>query len=70
MAAGLLALGLAAAPVAPDTIRIVITYAPGGALDPIARILANRRGQRRTGVTIVVEKIGGAGGIVGLCAVA
>jgi tripartite-type tricarboxylate transporter receptor subunit TctC len=70
MAAGLLALGLAATPVAADTIRIVIPYAPGGALDPIARILANGLGKLRTGDTIVVENIGGAGGIVGMSAVA
>ncbi len=66
----LLALCLSAAPAAADTIRIVIPYAPGGALDPLARILANGLGKLRTGDAIVVENIGGAGGIVGMSTVA
>jgi tripartite-type tricarboxylate transporter receptor subunit TctC len=70
IAACLLALCLAAAPAAADTIRIVIPYAPGGALDPLARILANGLGKLRTGDSIVVENIGGAGGIVGMSTVA
>ena len=61
---------LLAAPARADTIRIVIPYAPGGALDPIARILANGLGKLRTGDSIVVENIGGAGGIVGMSTVA
>ena len=55
---------------AADTIRIVIPYAPGGALDPLARILANGLGKVRPGDAIVVENIGGAGGIVGMSTVA
>ena len=70
IAACLLALCLAAAPAAADTIRIVIPYAPGGALDPLARILANGLGKVRPGDAIVVENIGGAGGIVGMSTVA
>jgi tripartite-type tricarboxylate transporter receptor subunit TctC len=65
-----LALGVAATPAAADTIRIVIPYAPGGALDPLARILANGLGKIRPGDAIVVENIGGAGGIVGMNTVA
>ena len=70
VAAFLLALGVAATPAAADTIRIVIPYAPGGALDPLARILVNGLGKLRTGDVIVVENIGGAGGIVGMGTVA
>jgi tripartite-type tricarboxylate transporter receptor subunit TctC len=70
IAACLLALCLAATPAAADTIRIVIPYAPGGALDPLARILANGLGKIRPGDAIVVENIGGAGGIVGMNTVA
>jgi len=56
-----------AAPAAADTIRIVIPYAPGGALDPIARILANGLGKLRPADSFVVENNGGgAGGIVGM----
>ena len=61
---------VAAPPAAADTIRIVIPYAPGGALDPLARILANGLGKVRPGDAIVVENIGGAGGIVGMNTVA
>ncbi len=64
------ALGLATTPACADTIRIVIPYAPGGALDPLARILASGLGKIRTNDAIVVENIGGAGGIVGMSVVA
>jgi tripartite-type tricarboxylate transporter receptor subunit TctC len=70
LAAWLFALSVATTSAAADTIRIVIPYAPGGALDPIARILANGLGKLRTGDAIVVENIGGAGGIVGMNTVA
>jgi tripartite-type tricarboxylate transporter receptor subunit TctC len=66
----LLGFCVAASPAAADTVRIVIPYAPGGALDPLARILANGLGKVRTGDAIVVENIGGAGGIVGMSTVA
>jgi tripartite-type tricarboxylate transporter receptor subunit TctC len=64
------AICLATTPAAADTIRIVIPFAPGGALDPLARILANGLGKIRPGDAIVVENIGGAGGIAGMSAVA
>jgi tripartite-type tricarboxylate transporter receptor subunit TctC len=70
IAACLLALFVSASPAAADTIRIVIPYAPGGALDPLARILANGLGKLRPGDAIMVENIGGAGGIVGMGTVA
>ena len=53
-----------------ETIRVVIPYAPGGALDPLARILVNGLGKLRPGDSIIVENIGGAGGIVGMNTVA
>jgi tripartite-type tricarboxylate transporter receptor subunit TctC len=53
-----------------ETIRVVIPYAPGGALDPLARILVNGLGKLRSGDSIIVENIGGAGGIVGMNTVA
>jgi tripartite-type tricarboxylate transporter receptor subunit TctC len=70
IAAGLFVLCVAATPTAADTIRIIIPYAPGGALDPLARILANGLGKIRPSDAIVVENIGGAGGIVGMNTVA
>jgi tripartite-type tricarboxylate transporter receptor subunit TctC len=59
-----------ALPARADTIRVVIPYAPGGALDPIARILVNGLGKLRSGDSIIVENIGGAGGVVGMNTVA
>jgi tripartite-type tricarboxylate transporter receptor subunit TctC len=66
----LLALCLVAAPARAETIRVVIPYAPGGALDPIARILVNGWSKLRPADSIIVENIGGAGGIVGMSTVA
>ena len=59
----LLAILLAGSAAHADTIRIVIPFAPGGALDPFARIMVNGLGQLRPADSIVVENIGGAGGI-------
>ena len=66
----ILALSMAATPAMADTIRIVIPFAPGGALDPQARILANGLGKLRPNDTFIVENIGGAAGMLGLGAVA
>jgi tripartite-type tricarboxylate transporter receptor subunit TctC len=66
----LLALCAAALPAQAETIRVVIPYAPGGALDPLARILANGLNKLRPADSIIVENIGGAGGIVGMNTVA
>src|SRR5687767_13368919 len=66
----ILAVCIVAAPAAADTIRIVIPFAPGGALDPQARILANGLARLRPNDTFVVENIGGAAGMLGLSAVA
>src|SRR5215510_6441042 len=70
LAASAIALCVAAAPARADTIRVVIPYAPGGALDPIARILVNGWSRLRPGDSIIVENIGGGGGIVGMSTVA
>ena len=70
ISACLLLLCIVATPAFADTIRIVIPYAPGGALDPIARILANGIGKLRPNDAIVVENIGGAAGVLGMSAVA
>ena len=64
------ALCVAAPAARADTIRVVIPYAPGGALDPIARIIANSWSRLRPADNIIVENIGGAGGIVGMNTVA
>jgi tripartite-type tricarboxylate transporter receptor subunit TctC len=61
---------VAAAPAHADTIRVIIPYAPGGALDPIARIVMNGWNKLRPADSIIVENIGGAGGIVGMSTVA
>jgi len=53
-----------------ETVRVVIPYAPGGALDPLARILVNGLGKLRPSDSIIIENIGGAGGIVGMNTVA
>src|SRR5690348_18436791 len=46
------------------TIRVVVPYAPGGAADIVARLLAAQAG-RSGGPTMVVENRPGAGGAVG-----
>jgi tripartite-type tricarboxylate transporter receptor subunit TctC len=66
----LIALCVVTLPARAETIRVVIPYAPGGALDPLARILVNGLGKLRSGDSIIVENIGGAGGIVGMNTVA
>jgi tripartite-type tricarboxylate transporter receptor subunit TctC len=66
----LITLGVVALPARAETIRVVIPYAPGGALDPLARILVNGLNKLRPGDSIIVENIGGAGGIVGMNTVA
>jgi tripartite-type tricarboxylate transporter receptor subunit TctC len=60
----------AATPACAETIRVIIPYAPGGALDPIARIIANGWSKLRPADSIVVDNVGGAGGVVGMNTVA
>ena len=64
------ALSLTASSATADTIRVVIPFAPGGALDPLARILANGLAKLRPNDVFVVENLGGAAGMLGLGAVA
>ena len=45
-------------------IRIVVTFAPGGATDTVARLLADKLG-KATGGTFLVENKPGAGGMLG-----
>ncbi len=50
-------------------IRIIVAYPPGGVADATARLLANQLAQR-LGVSAVVENKAGAGGAIGLGAIA
>jgi len=55
----------AAGPAYPNKpIRIVVTYAPGGSTDVVARLLANPLTEI-LGQQIVIDNRGGAGGIIG-----
>ena len=73
-AAGLIALGLASPPAHAQsypnrTIRIIQGFAPGGAADTLARIMADGL-SRQLGQTIIVEAKPGAGGNIASEAVA
>lgn len=48
---------------APDTLRIVTGFAPGGATDRVARIVGEKL-QAKLGMTVIVENKTGAGGRV------
>ena len=53
---------------AARTIRLVVTVAPGGAIDLLARVLAEQVGQSNS-ITIVIENRPGAGTMIGTEAV-
>jgi tripartite-type tricarboxylate transporter receptor subunit TctC len=64
VAACLLATGAASAQTYPSrTITLYVPYPPGGATDAIARILQTPL-QNALGQTIVIENVGGAGGMI------
>lgn len=50
-------------------VTIVVPFAAGGATDVVSRLIAQRLGER-TGMTVVVENAGGAGGTIGASRVA
>jgi tripartite-type tricarboxylate transporter receptor subunit TctC len=63
-AACLLATGAASAQTYPDhPITLLVPFPPGGATDTIARILQDPM-QKALGQTIVIENVGGAGGMI------
>lgn len=60
---------IAQAPWPARAVRIVVAYPPGGISDGVARALAEKLAQQ-LGVPVVVENRGGAGGSIGMDAVA
>jgi len=68
-----LAMPLLAAPALAQTrrpLRVIVPFPPGGAVDSLGRILAERLSAALDGQTVVVENRAGGGGIVGADAVA
>src|SRR5262249_38947882 len=64
------ALCFAVAPAHADTIRVIVPFAAGAALDQLARIVVNDWNKLRPADTIIVENIGGAGRLLGMSTVA
>ncbi|KAB2901919.1 MAG: tripartite tricarboxylate transporter substrate binding protein [Burkholderiaceae bacterium] len=69
IAAGALAAGAAHAAFPERPITIVVPYAPGGAADAVARVLATRLGAR-LGASVIVDNKAGASGTIGASYVA
>jgi tripartite-type tricarboxylate transporter receptor subunit TctC len=65
VAASILASGTASAQIYPDhPVTLIVPFAPGGATDAIARIIQDSLA-KSLGQPIVVESVGGAGGMIG-----
>ena len=65
----LLAALLGATPAASQTwpsrpVTMIVPYAAGGSVDVVARVVANKLGER-LGQTVVIENVAGAGGVTG-----
>ena len=43
---------------------MIVPYAAGGSVDVVARVVANKLGER-LGQTVVIENVAGAGGVTG-----
>ncbi len=56
-------------PYPAKTVRIIAPYGPGGAVDALSRVIANALSQK-TGKSFIVENRAGAGGNIGLAAIA
>src|SRR4051812_18051272 len=69
LAPGARALAQPSAGYPAKTVRIVAPYAPGGAVDALARLIAQALTQR-FGKSVIVENRPGAGGNIGLAAIA
>ena len=63
--AGIAGAGGAAETYPSRTITMSVPYAPGGPLDTLARILAERM-RPALGQTVIIENVGGAGGSIGV----
>ena len=65
----LLAALLGATPATSQTwpsrpVTMIVPYAAGGSVDVVARVVANKLGER-LGQTVVIENVAGAGGVIG-----
>ncbi|HYF18192.1 MAG TPA: tripartite tricarboxylate transporter substrate-binding protein [Ramlibacter sp.] len=64
LAAGAVLPAFAQAPAAPQLVRLVVPFAPGGSNDVIARVVAPLLG-KRLGTNVIVENKPGAAGAIG-----
>ena len=75
LARGLATIGVGSAPAFAQSerfpnhlVRLVVPFAPGGAVDALARLLAERLKEKR-GVSVTVENRAGANGTLGAAVV-